>query len=946
MSIDEENLDSSSLGAAGESAVSYVFTRFGWSVSKPNPDRGTDLEVTPGDRHFPLGVQVKTGKSFFQKREVDEDGQLIGWWYRSSNKKHRLQWTTGAPVLLVLFDDKQEVGYWTYVSESEISDAGSSWRILVPIEQVLDKFHLSAIQQILDDYYKRLPVTETSWSNNLKDIPKEDRMRYALLTPRIIAPHPNNYRDLSGIEILAVHVLMRDELDRAWFRDEDQEAPQNRLFPIEKSFLQASESDEWSWNAAAAVHKYLCRNDSSLIMGLFDKAQAQYEKVAAAILASVVCTDNDDLKKAHDWICCARSTHNTKMDEAWLDVQEARIYLSMGDYESRVEASHKAYAAYIFVKTVKSDRTAEALLASCSRLLWQTNNPLFIPDEDRQQYIEKNPANSLMLEDHINAIDNAPQWWQGEYIGSALSKQVDFEFKGGAKNQGSPVNVDMKRKLVSAAFIASCAGNLVDWQQAWRLMAITDYSAALKNRDESLMLSSLGLLRSFGRMNEMKNATIKALHICSGQSFAEDADSIDLSKVLETDLNNTLDYLCSIAAATHQETAKRNVTWCKRWIDDTQILSAKSGDFSRGQRVIRLLFASCPAAGEEAMRETALWAYSQPAVTNNVVAGPFAYGVRSLPSTVWKTIAEKRNLANDVSPVQEAFAAVTDIQADAKHSHLMNGEIDYLADLDLEHKLSEDEACAVTKKLTASVSETIAMAKKGVHARGGLQVEVALFLIGRLHPSLRNDSLLMDFLDEQTLFHDEKEPLLNALFWRNDLLLDEDRQEWVKHINPLAEVPPTKDGFFGAQEDIRPTAMKALAANVGKEKRSELIDQMLLRGEEFTNSAFDVLSLFPDPRYITFALFTVTNSVEDALLSACRFLTVCAYQGLCNSQTAEHITTLARDGSYKVQCMICSTICGQLETNAVQGNYAKKLIAIAENCPSASLRWRLSHVGE
>lgn len=68
MSIDEENLDSSSLGAAGESAVSYVFTRFGWSVSKPNPDRGTDLEVTPGDRHFPLGVQVKTGKSFFPEK--------------------------------------------------------------------------------------------------------------------------------------------------------------------------------------------------------------------------------------------------------------------------------------------------------------------------------------------------------------------------------------------------------------------------------------------------------------------------------------------------------------------------------------------------------------------------------------------------------------------------------------------------------------------------------------------------------------------------------------------------------------------------------------------------------------------------------------------------------------------------------------------------------------
>ena len=936
-----------SIGAAGESFVTGWLQLMGWSVGKVSPDSGTDLLAMPSNEGsgvgYALGIQVKTGCSYFS--ESTTRGIRQGWWFHSTNDYLDL-WAKAIPHIVTLYDTDTQRSYWAYVDRREIMPTAKGWKVFVPATQTLDKEHAEIIWNIVRSHFESLQSSGTAWKSQIDDIKKEDLVRSALLTPRVIASHPNNYHDLSGLEVLAVHVLMRDELDRAWFQDEDQEAPRDRLFPIEKSFLQASESDEWSWNAAAAIHKYLCRSDSTLIMGLFDKAQTQYEKVAAAILASVVCIDNEDLKKAHDWVCRARSTHNTKMDEAWLDVQEARICLSMGDYESRIEASHKAYAAYVFVKDVKSDRTAEALLASCSRILSQTNNPLFIPDEDRHQYIEKNPANSLTLENHINAIDNAPQWWQEGHIGSALSQQVDFEFKGSIKNQETSVSVDMKRKLVSAAFIASCAGNLVDWRQAWRLMAITNYSAALKNRDESLMLSSLSLLRSFGRMNEMKNSTAKALHVCRGQSFAEDADSIDLSKVLESDLNNTLDYLYSIAAVTHQETAKRNVAWCKRWIDDNQIFSAKSGDFNRGQRVIRLLFASCLAAGEEVAKETALWSYSQPAITNNAVADPFANGVRNLPSTVWKTLTEKRNLANDVPLVQEAFATVTDIQADVRHVHLMNGEINYLAGLDLEHNLSENEARAVMRNLATSVSNTIAMAKKGVHTRGGLQAEVALFLIGRLHPSLRNDSLVMDFLDEQTLFHDEKSPLLNMLFWRNDLLSNEDRQEWVKHMNPLIEASPTKESFFGTQEDIRPIAMKALAANVGKEKRFELIDQMLLRGEEFTKSAFDVLSLFPDRRYIAFALFIIANSADDALLSACRFLTVCAYRGLCDSQTVERIITLAEDGSYKVQCMICDTICGQVEANVTQGNYAEELIAVAEKCPSASLRWRLSHVGE
>lgn len=935
MTNDVNTLNSNSLGSVGENVVKGIFLKFGWTVSKPDPDFGIDLEVSPKDRHYPFAVQVKSGQSFFRRPKY-KDQKLLGWWYRSNKPNHHKQWTNGAPVLLVLYDNDKDAAYWVHVTESKVEEHSAVWKIFVPVEQTLDKNHQNEIQQILYEFYSQPPTSGMSWNNNLETITRNNQIRHALLTPRIIAPHPNNYHDLSGIEVLAIHVLMREELDQAWYYD-DKEIPAYLPFPIPKSFSQACDSDDWSWNAAAAIHKYLCHGDSTLILNLDTKAVTADEKVASAILKSVVYIDDDKYDEAKNCVENAHSTPNSELDEAWLYIQEARIYLALKNKDSISTASQKAYRAYRIVsKYTKYDHTAEALLASCSRILWRTNNPLFASNKDN--------ANSLTLENHITAIDSAPQWWQEMKTGSALQRQFDQYYSSTISYQKITFHNGAKRELVSSSFIASCSANDYDWRESKRILGQIFYSITYENRDENKMLYAIDYLRRFDNNNQFKNAINIALRICSSQKLIQYAKSIDLSTVQDIELNNTLDYLCAIAAVLPQKYTQHIIHWCKQWINNNDILTSNSSDFIRGKKVIQLMFSCAQSADKATLKRVASWTYSTPAITNTAIADAFADGIRKIPSEIWHGVVQTRNLDNDCYPVRETLASLT--KTDFLHNHLMNGEIEYLFNLDFETNLTAEEATVVQGKLIEIVSDTISSAKRGVYTVGGLQTEVALFLLGRFYPFLQNDSLLMNFLDETKILPHEKEPLITRLFWLNKLLTDSEKRQWAKHIELLSATPPPKFGFPEELKDIRPQAMRTLAALKLEEERTSILRTMFTLGSEYASAAFDVLSLFPQQQYVPYARFAIANSEDDIVLAAYHFLAVCAYRGLCDEDTYKAITEQASHGAYKVQSSICSAICKQVENSAPQGEWSTSLVRIAKRAGSSSIKWRLNHIDE
>ena len=134
--------ESEQISDMGVQQVKAELTDLGWNaIEVPKPgDVGTDLYVQIFDerRHalrLVLGVQVKSGASYFSSPKYGKDGKdgkLLGWWYREDDSRHFDFWTTHAlPHLLVLRDIEQGVSYWEHVTAERVKPAGKGTKILV-----------------------------------------------------------------------------------------------------------------------------------------------------------------------------------------------------------------------------------------------------------------------------------------------------------------------------------------------------------------------------------------------------------------------------------------------------------------------------------------------------------------------------------------------------------------------------------------------------------------------------------------------------------------------------------------------------------------------------------------------------------------------------------------------------------------------------------------------
>jgi hypothetical protein len=186
-------------GGVGISEVTAALQRIGWGPVALNAqhDLGTDLFVLARDaRRFDLGlvvgVQVKAGPSYFDQPAHAEDGSLRGWWYYEPQVDHFDAWVThGLPHLLVLHDLDSRVSYWVHVTAQAVEATGQGAKLLVPVDQTIDPEHLDALLAVAASHKPVIGLEGTTWAASASNIAPARRLRYALLVPRLVAPHRN-----------------------------------------------------------------------------------------------------------------------------------------------------------------------------------------------------------------------------------------------------------------------------------------------------------------------------------------------------------------------------------------------------------------------------------------------------------------------------------------------------------------------------------------------------------------------------------------------------------------------------------------------------------------------------------------------------------------------------------------------------------------------------------
>lgn len=203
-------------GGAGISEVSAAFERLDWGVAEnARHDLGTDLFATARDaRLFDLGlivgIQVKTGPSYFTEPARDESGALLGWWFRDDDRAHIDSWLRyQIPHLIVLHDLETRSSYWVHVTAEAVVPTGKGAKILVPAHNTVDEKHRGALLDVAASVRPAVSWEGSAWTGAA--IPPDESLRYALLAPRLLAPHPNagHSRSINASEAVALLMQAR-----------------------------------------------------------------------------------------------------------------------------------------------------------------------------------------------------------------------------------------------------------------------------------------------------------------------------------------------------------------------------------------------------------------------------------------------------------------------------------------------------------------------------------------------------------------------------------------------------------------------------------------------------------------------------------------------------------------------------------------------------------------
>ena len=124
---------------------------------------------------------------------------MIGWWF-GFDANHEASWTNGRIAHIVVLISDEGTMYWSKIESSQIDHSCQMPRILVRKDHVLKKTDEEELSEFACSTYEKSVFNGAVW-NGLTSIKKQDRIRFAMLVPRVVAPHANKHVDnLKGHE--------------------------------------------------------------------------------------------------------------------------------------------------------------------------------------------------------------------------------------------------------------------------------------------------------------------------------------------------------------------------------------------------------------------------------------------------------------------------------------------------------------------------------------------------------------------------------------------------------------------------------------------------------------------------------------------------------------------------------------------------------------------------
>lgn len=522
-------------GTSGQSFVKGQFEELGWGVA-PNleHDLGTDLWLMARDaRRFDLGAlvgaQVKNWALEFDSPDT-HDGQE-GWWF-SDSAEHFDYWLGHrVPHIQVFYDKQAKVSYWVHITSEATVSTGKQRKIFVPKSQTVDAAHFDDLITVATS-----GATGQTWEGSAwlpgQQIPDGARLRYAMIVPRLIAPHGNS----SVTEVLADQAIALLAAYRLWEIDDHLLKRQPLL--AEPASLA---SEDPVWKLYGALRAWAVRGDIELLKATALDMSAEVRAAHTAMLAAALF-ESGDARQAAEIVEAALNDHDdyNPVDHAWLTLHLARCFVQVG---RTTEARTLSLSVVPIGQIAPGDPTARFLSGVASHMLfslsgWQAGD----------------------LAAMIQARDNAASWWRSQTMTTGLAKYLETSFEDWSNDASITFKAfdETWTRLRSTTLISGFGADTSNW--AYEASLLAQYML-MRNEDATQIASALSLLRVAGSTKQLKLAVEYLLDQGPVAGIELSLEDVDLEFSTRDSLQADLELVGLSSHLFSAEDADRIMTW-------------------------------------------------------------------------------------------------------------------------------------------------------------------------------------------------------------------------------------------------------------------------------------------------------------------------------------------------------------------------------------------------
>jgi hypothetical protein len=673
------------------------------------------------------------------------------------------------PHLIVYYDNAKKVSYWVHVTQEAVVSTGRARKIFVPKAQTVDPGNFDALVDVATSVRLEGTWEGSAWSPG-REIPSESRLRYALLVPRLVAPHGNASPDhisASDAVALAAAVRVRDLHERY--------ASKQPLLEAATALL--SDDPEWQFYGALVSWVESGVHDELKTLSAGDYRPDLRAAIAAVEAAALL--EEGSVRRAIELIEASLAEHDdyNPVDFAWLTMHLARSLVQAGNLE---RARKLALDVVAIGRVAPSDPTARMLAGVASDMVFSLSD-----------------WQAADIESVITARDTAASWWRSQSMTSGLAEHLEGAFKSWAHDQSVTFGATDETwvRLRSATLISGFAADTSNWRYEASLLA---KHMVMRELNPSHMAAALNLLRFAGNSKDLALVVNRILDVGPTSALAEVVDELELESATRDSLNSDLEFIGLSGPLLPEAVADRTAEWLIHELGDPGVrhhaLALRFRYHDALVLALARIYLACAPMIQAAIRSHVV---ALPAIKDQSLAHNYAVLLSRVDLRDWsdhEVRAIGARSSEDNFEFADALERLVSSHDPARRVDLLEriegGDARALSSWGDVRDLPVKTAASMISHTARAVRAEVASARTGVYTFGGDSVLRRLVLLNVWYPQYAEWAPCVEALAEVKSSANDLVPALELLASHADRLPAEIKQQMLPHLLRLSTEPP------------------------------------------------------------------------------------------------------------------------------------------------------------